>query len=580
MNWLALMIDVVLLAALIWSTCRGVRANTILGRIVADCVVYLVVIALIFFGTLLQQVAGFLWFDTFGDHRMFEHTVLGFSSMILDATDGIDQTLFPSIAFSALSVLAPLVLARMGWKWLQARWAQVLCGTLAFMVVQSGIDWVQAALGWNWFVRPVLWQSYVANVCGAPFLCVFVTWFYYRFTPVIVAGFTPSRKLLLRRCISIFAGVGVGIFLFGYRIPEPFVLTFAIPRFARLRHAIATPVLSQVLRTKKIYELSGTAFSPLRIRSVYAPVHSSPLSIAVSRDRSLGLDTVDTSMLDQLFSREQVSAPIRIDGGGLLVSFGHNPSSQNIDFDTLSVIWTDLVISRLEVAIGAGPEHQEVFRVHARFTSPGILTATTPINAPLKCELIQMWRHYDSHPILGKVATMFSMPMDPPISFAEEGQSPPLFVSKEPTAFRLSLLLKPPLPNAITFNSLNALDFDVHGPLDKSGFFGGYAFADEIEVVVDDGVIRMFSTDENLRDGDRIVIRGETPLLIEVKNSGALKVTGSFETLTINGDQTRNTPWDRCDGYVRAGIVGSLGLVVASLGRWMWGTPAAKKQRV
>jgi len=138
---------------------------------------------------------------------------------------------------------------------------------------------------------------------------------------------------------------------------------------------------------------------------------------------------------------------------------------------------------------------------------------------------------------------------------------------------------QPPLPNSIEFNSLNALDFDVHGPLAKSDFSGGYAFADEIELVVGDGVIRRFSADETLRDGVRILIRGETPLLIEVKNSGGLKITGSFKTLSIGGEETGNTPWDRADGYVRTGIVGIFGLVVGSLWKWIWGTPTIKKTR-
>jgi hypothetical protein len=89
----------------------------------------------------------------------------------------------------------------------------------------------------------------------------------------------------------------------------------------------------------------------------------------------------------------------------------------------------------------------------------------------------------------------------------------------------------------------------------------------------------MFSKDKTLQDGDRILIRGETPLLIEVKNSGALKVTGSFKTLSVSGEDSGNTPWDRSDGYVRTGIVGVFGLVVASLWKWMWGTPAVKKPR-
>jgi hypothetical protein len=579
MNWLALVLDVALLATLIWATCRRVRANAVLGCVVADCLVYVVVIVLIFFGYLLQQVAGFLWFDTFGDHRIYEHSVLGFSSMVLDAADGVDPTFLPPIAFSALSVLLPLLLARMGWEWLRKRWMQVLCGTVAFVVTQSCVDWVQVALGWNWFMRPYLWQSYVGNLCGAPFLSIIATWFYYRVTPRLAAGFTPSRKLLFRRCVSILVGVGIVVFLIAYPISEPFELTCSIPRFARLHHAIVTPVLSQMLKTKRIHELSGTAYSPLRIGSVFAPVHLSPMSIAVSRDRSLSLDPANANMLDRLFSTEQESAPIRVDGGGFLVSFGQNPSSQNIQFDALSVMWADLVIRQLEEATDVGPEHPEVYRVHVRFATPGTLMASSQKGIPLKFGLIQMWRQYDAHPILGKVATMFGIPDTPAITFSEDGHDPPLYVSKEPTAFELSVLLNPPLPNSIEFNSLNALDFDVHGPLTKSDFSGGYAFADEIEVVVSDGVIRRLSTDETLRDGDRILVRGEAPLLIEVKNSGALKITGSFKALSVRGEEIGNTPWDRADGYVRTGIVGIFGLVVASLWRWMWGTPTVKKPR-
>jgi len=37
MNWLALVLDVALLATLIWAACRRVRASAIMGWIVADC---------------------------------------------------------------------------------------------------------------------------------------------------------------------------------------------------------------------------------------------------------------------------------------------------------------------------------------------------------------------------------------------------------------------------------------------------------------------------------------------------------------------------------------------------------------
>jgi len=579
MNWLVLLLDVALLATLIWAACRRLRTNAILGRVVADCILYLVVIALIYFGYLLQQVGGFLWFDTFGDHRIYEHSLLGFSSMVLDAADGVDPTLLPAIGFSALSVLLPLLLARMGWDWLRKRWVQVLCGTVAFVVTQSCVDWIQVALGWNWFLRPYLWQSYLGNLCGAPFLSVIATWFCYRVTPGLVAAFTPSRKLLFRRSLAILIGVGIVVFLVAYPIGEPFELTCSMPGFARLRHAIVTPVLSQMLKTKRIHELSGTAYSPLRIRSGFAPVHTSPMSITVSRDSSLSLDPANAGMLDQLFKQDHELGALRVDGGGLLVSFGHNPPSQNIEFDALGVIWADLVISRVEGLTGVEPEHPEVYRVHARFATPGTLMASSQKGVPIKCGLIQMWRQYDAHPVLGKVATMFGLPASPAVTFSEEGRDPPLYVSKEPMAFDLSMLLNPPLPNSIEFNSLNALDFDVHGPLAKSDFSGGYAFADEIELVVGDGVIRRFSADETLRDGVRILIRGETPLLIEVKNSGGLKITGSFKTLSIGGEETGNTPWDRADGYVRTGIVGIFGLVVGSLWKWIWGTPTIKKTR-
>lgn len=579
-NWLALLLDVVLLAALLWVASRGIRKGAILGFVVGDCVIYLLVVVLILFGTLLQQVGGILWFDVFGDHPMYEHTALGFASMVLDCADSIDEALLPSVAFSALSVVAPLVLARIGWKWLQRRWFQALCGAIGFMLVQSCVDWVLATLGWNWFVRPFLWQSYLANVCGAPVLSIIATWSYYRVTPGIVASSTPSQRLLFRRTFSILVGLGIVALLLSFRISEPFTLSLSFPRFVRLRHAIVTPLLSQVLRTKSIYELSGTAFAPLRIGSYFAPVHSAPVSITVSRDRSFGVDPVGPNTADQLFSREQELAPLRVDGRGIMLSFGHNPSAENVSFDTLSVVWTDLVVRRIDEGTDGGPEHPYVYHVHTRFASPGPLVATSATNVPLRCELIPTWwRQYDAHPIVGSVATMLGRPKESDVVFSEDGKDAPLLVSQDATPFRLSLLAKRPLPNSIRFNSVNGLDFDVHGPLAKGAYSGGYAFADEIEVVVNDGVIRKFSADETLREGDRVVIRGESPLLIEVRDSGALRITGSFKTLTIAGEDSRNTLWDRCDGYLRTGIVGILGMVVVSFGKWMWGIPTVKKAR-
>jgi hypothetical protein len=467
------------------------------------------------------------------------HTVTG---LLIDVFDKPGEYFLPVIPNAALAALGGVIPQLFG----RRRWLQILLGTVCFAAIQSFIDWrlLQPFIGLHLEIyRWLLGLGILLNTIGGIILAT-------------CAAYCFDRLRQSRRSISdilwnslVRRGIFVVLFTVGIagiamvRVPIGFQLVFSSPRSVVFRHYL--PLGGLLFPEKKVSSLAAESDGPVTISSYVA---SSPLlfsignySIIDSNDFAKGV------RFDEVAKRELNPGTFRVAAENLSMVFGANPIENYEAMCTAFSKPMDLFIERNEKLKRMSPSSHDSYIVKAIFQSPEEITVGVAQDSRLTVLLNKGLKFSSVGQLSGPLGNLFRPSRSLGITLTTAGRQGLLYRSDDSSPFWVVLKAKTPDKCKVTFKAFREIRYAVS----EAGFGLGSIMApevgsaEEIEAVIHDGGLRQgFSSDRPLGDGDRIVVHAASePLHIRVEDSGAIDVSGSYSTLSVNGEYMANTVW-------------------------------------